>query len=255
MPTRGELLKAGLDPAAYVGYDQAWYDGSIRAMDAEVGRLLERLRSMGLDRTTLVLFTSDHGEEFLEHGRMFHGQSPYGELNHAPLILWQPGAVPAGKVVEDVVGTIDLMPTLLEMSGLRPPPTVQGRSLVPLLRRAGGGSAAGWAPRPTITEKLLSKDEHHDSESFAIVSGGWKLVHNVIRAPGMAEFELYEFAKDPLDQKDVSSEHPDVVAKLSAETAAWRRMAEAQRVKPDAQMAPNLSSEELERLRALGYIQ
>ncbi len=156
MATRGELLKAGLDPAAYVGYEQAWYDGSIRAMDAEIGRLLERLRSMGLDRSTLVLLTSDHGEEFLEHGRMFHGQSPYGELNHAPLVFWQPDTVPPGKVVDDLVGTIDLMPTLLEMSGLSSPPSVQGRSLVPLLRRAAGGSAAGWTERPTITEKLLS---------------------------------------------------------------------------------------------------
>ena len=71
----------------------------------------------------------------------------------------------------------------------------------------------------------------------------------------MAEFELYDFAKDPLDQKDVSAERPDVVAKLSAAMASWRRMAESQRVKPDAQAASNLSSEELERLRALGYIQ
>jgi len=147
------------------------------------------------------------------------------------------------------------MPTLLEMSGLSSPPSVQGRSLVPLLRRAAGGSAAGWTERPTITEKLLSKDEHHDSESFAIVSRGWKLVHNVIRAPGMAEFELYEFAKDPLDQKDVSAEHPDVVARLSAAMASWQRTAESQRVKPAPQAASNPGSDELERLRALGYIQ
>jgi hypothetical protein len=77
----------------------------------------------------------------------------------------------------------------------------------------------------------------------------------VIRAPGMPEYELYDFGQDPLDQKDVSAAHPDVVARLSAEMASWRRMAEAQRVNPDAQAGRNLSSEELERLRALGYIQ
>src|SRR5260370_672556 len=60
---------------------------------------------------------------------------------------------------------------------------VQGRSLAHLLARAGGGSTAAWTERPTITEKLLSKDEYHDSESFAVVSGGWKLVHNVICTP------------------------------------------------------------------------
>jgi len=255
MPTRQELVKAGLDPSAYVGYDEDWYDGSIRAMDAEMGRLLERLRAMGLDRSTLVVFTSDHGEEFLDHGRMFHGQSPYGELNRAPLVLWQPGSVPAGAVVDEVVGTIDLMPTLLESSGVRPPAGLQGRSLVPLLTRAGGGAAGSWTERPIVTEKLLSRDEHHDSESFAIVAGGWKLVHNVIRAPGMAEFELYDFARDALDQNDLSAQHPDVVRKLSAELSAWRRKAEAERVKPDAETARTLSAEELDRLRALGYIQ
>lgn len=255
IPTRDELLAAGIDPATYVGHDKDWYDGSIRAMDAEIGRLLERLQDMGLGRSTLVVFTSDHGEEFLEHGRMFHGQSTYGELNRAPLLLWQPGTVPGGKAVTEVVGTIDLMPTLLELGGLRVPAAAQGQSVVPLLKAAGGAAAAPWAARPAITEKLLSKDEHHDSESFAIVTGGWKLVRNVVRTPGMPEVELYEFEKDPLDQHDVSAQHPEVVKKLSAEMDAWKRRAEAERVKPDAETNRALSAEELERLRALGYVQ
>jgi arylsulfatase A-like enzyme len=147
------------------------------------------------------------------------------------------------------------MPTLLELSGLQPPAGMQGRSLVPLLNRKAAGPVPGWTERPTITEKLLSKDEHHDSESFAIVAGGWKLVHNAVRTPGMPEFELYDFATDPLDRHDLSSRQPDVVRKLSAELARWRRKAEAERVKPDAEAARALSSDELERLRALGYVQ
>jgi arylsulfatase A-like enzyme len=252
MATREELLQAGLDPTAYVGHEKDWYDGSIRAMDAEIGRLAERLRSLGLEGSTLLVFTSDHGEEFLDHGRMFHGQSAYGELNHAPLILWQPGGVRAG-VVEDVVGTIDLMPTLLTLSGVPVPAAAQGRSLVPLVR--GSAAADGWEERPTITEKVMSRDEHHDSESCAIVAGGWKLVHNTVRTPRMAEYELYDFAHDPLDQKDVSASHAEVVTKLAAQLAAWRQRAERERVKPDSEAAQGLGSEDLERLRALGYLQ
>ena len=255
MATRDELVTAGIDPTAYVGHDKDWYDGSIRAMDAEIGRLLERLQDMGLDRSTLVVFTSDHGEEFLEHGRMFHGQSTYGELNRVPLLLWQPGTVPARKTVTEVVGTIDLMPTLLALGGLPVPAAAQGRSVVPLLQAGDGAAASPWPDRPTITEKLLSRDEHHDSESFAIVSGGWKLVRNVVRTPAMPEVELYEFEKDPLDQRDVSAQHPEVVKKLSAEMDAWKRRAEAERVKPDAEANRALSAEDLERLRALGYVQ
>src|SRR5687768_6034867 len=63
MPSRAELEKAGFDADAYVDYDRGWYDGSILAMDAEIGRLLERLRELGLDRDTLVVFVGDHGEE------------------------------------------------------------------------------------------------------------------------------------------------------------------------------------------------
>src|SRR5206468_6826654 len=71
MPTREDLVKAGFDADAYVKADEDWYDGSIRGMDAEIGRLFERLRTLRLDDRTLVVFTGDHGEEFLEHGRMF----------------------------------------------------------------------------------------------------------------------------------------------------------------------------------------
>jgi hypothetical protein len=87
------------------------------------------------------------------------------------------------------------------------------------------------------------------------VSGPWKLVRNVVRAPGKPEVELYDFAKDPFDRQDVSGQHPDVVRELSAELDAWKRQAVAQRVKPDSEAARTLNADELERLRALGYIQ
>ena len=280
MPSWTELEKAGLDARAYVAADVDWYDGSIRAMDTEIGRLVERLRGLQLDGRTLLVFTGDHGEEFLEHGRMFHGQSVYGELTNLPLVFWRPGVVPSGAVVERTVGTIDIMPTLLEMSGLRVPPQAQGRSLVPLFPgprgapspgqaplpgqaggvvRADSGAAAAWEGRPTVSEKALTVDvgapPPRGTESVAILVGGWKLIHNVQRPPGDPEFELYDHSHDPLDQTEVSAEHPEIVARLAREIVAWRRSAEAARLKPDAESAKALSTEDLERLRSLGYIQ
>ena len=162
MPSWPELEKARLDPKAYVAQDRDWYDGAIRAMDAEIGRLAEGLQGMGLTDRTLLVFTSDHGEEFLDHGRMFHGQSVYGELTNMSLIVRQPGSVPAGTVVENTVQTIDVMPTLLAMGGLPLPREAQGRSLAPLfLRRGAAGSVradsgpAGWTDRPAVSEKAL----------------------------------------------------------------------------------------------------
>jgi arylsulfatase A-like enzyme len=256
MPTRAELAAAGFDPERYVEYDRGWYDGSLRGMDAELGRLVERLRELGLERKTLIVFAADHGEEFLDHGRMFHGQSTYAELADVPLIFWRPGAVPAGKVVGETVETIDVMPTILEAVGLPVPPEAQGRSLAALLGSAG---AKPWRSRPAFIEKNLTPEAvgpppPRDTESFAIIDGGWKLIHNTKRPRGGPEIELYEVRSDPDDQRDVAAAHPQVVARLSAQLAAWRAKALAAR-RPLETSAADLKPEELERLRSLGYVQ
>jgi arylsulfatase A-like enzyme len=267
VPTREDLLKAKLDPEDYVRHDRDWYDGSIRGLDAELGRLVEGLRTIGLEGRTLLVFTGDHGEEFLDHGRMLHGQGVYGELDSLPLVLWGPGIVPAGKRIEETVQTIDLMPTLLEASRLPAPPGLHGRSLLPLVAgpsagaagavRADGGS--GWTERPAITEKAVTVDEGspppRETESVAIVFQGWKLIHNTKRAAGHPEYELFDHRRDPLDHVDLAAQHPDVVERLGRELQAWRKTVAASRLKPDSEGNAALSPAELERLRALGYVQ
>ena len=156
MPSRAELVKAGIDADAYVKHDVDWYDGSIRGLDTEMDRLFERLKGLGLDDRTMVVFTADHGEEFLDHGRTFHGQTVYGELTQVPLMMRWPGVLPAGRVVDDVVQTIDIMPTLLAISGLPAPAEAQGQSLVPLIRPREGAAGPSWWPRPAISEKAIT---------------------------------------------------------------------------------------------------
>ena len=261
MPNRAELEKAGVDADAYAAFDRNWYDGSIREMDTEIGRLVEGLRNLGLEGKVVVAFTGDHGEEFLEHGRLFHGQTVYGEMNNVPLVLWRPGALPSGRVVEETVQIVDVMPTLLGMSGLRVPAEAQGTSLAPLWTRGGTGAvrAASNDGRTAISEKAVTTDmgapPPRDTESVAVLSGGWKLIHNLRRPAGAPEFELYDHGKDPLDAHDVAAAHPDIVARLSREEAAWRARATAARLPPDGESQRALSPEERERLRALGYVQ
>ena len=252
MPTREELVAAGIDPQAYIAREKDWYDGSIRAMDTELGRVIERLRELGLDRRTLVVFTSDHGEEFLEHGKTFHQQTAYGELANVPLFFWWPGRVPAGKRVPEMVQSIDIMPTLLELSGVPVPGGIQGASLVPFLK---GERNPAW-PRPAVTEASgrMAATQEEVEESFAIALEGWKLVHHPRRPAGRPEYELFDRRRDPLDQVDLAPEHPDVVERLAKELHAWRKLAESMRLPPDSQLAGSLNAEELERLRALGYI-
>jgi arylsulfatase A-like enzyme len=261
MPSRDELIEAGFDPEAYVAQDRNWYDGSIRGMDVEIARLVQTLRRLGLDESTLIVFLSDHGEEFHEHGRMFHGQSVYGELTQVPLFLRWPAGLPKGKVVDEVVQSLDVMPTVLALSQLPAPDGIQGQSLAPLFADGGNGdNGSGWKRRPAITEKATTDPggawapPPPDTESYAITDGRWKLVHNRQRPRGGPEFELYDFVKDPLNKADVAPQHPEVVARLAKALEGWRQMATAARLKPDAEGTKNLSPEQLQRLRSLGYI-
>jgi len=226
-------------------------------LDAEIGRLMERLRELGLDEKTLVVFVSDHGDEFLDHGNSFHGQSVYGELTRVPLMFSWPGTIPTGQVVEDAVETIDIMPTVLGLSRLPFPDGMQGENLVPYLMAEQKGRARR---RPAISEKAATRPNGgnpapYGTESFAIVSEGWKLIHNTKERGERPEFELYDHGNDPLDQTNLAAEKSEVVERLSKQLDSWHRQAMASRVEADDDATQSMSSEELERLRSLGYIQ
>ena len=206
MPNREELKKARRRPR-----------GLRRLRPRLVRRLDPRRwtsRSAGCSKASrasastarsLVVYTGDHGEEFLEHGRMFHGQTAYGELNKVPLILWRPGAMPAGRVVAETVrddrrhahaaGDGAGLPVPAEAQGTEPGPAVD----------AWAAPAQRCAPRrpqgePALSEKAAVTGERgapppRDTESVAVVAGGWKLIHNTRRPAGTPEFELYDHGK------------------------------------------------------------
>ena len=264
MPSRDDLIQAGLDPREYIDYDIGWYDGSIRALDTEVARLVERLEELGLADKTLLVFTSDHGEEFHDHGKMFHGQSVYGELNHVPLVFRLPGRISEGVTVEETVQSIDIMPTLLELNGLSGPAGMMGQSLVPLMtsRQSGSsnGEAAGWSSRPAITEKNLASDAvgappPRDIEATAIIYEGWKLIVSTRKdSDDLPQFELFRQSGDPLDQENLADQHPEVVERLEGMLEEWREVALAGQL-TEEDSTTGMSQEELQRLKSLGYIQ
>ncbi|MCP4654701.1 MAG: sulfatase-like hydrolase/transferase, partial [bacterium] len=251
LPTRTELEEAEIDPETFAAVKVDWYDGSIRGLDVELGRLLEGLRQLGLEESTLIAVISDHGEEFYEHGRLLHGHSVYGELTRVPLILRGPG-VPAGVVVPQMVRTIDLMPTVLELSGLSLPEGIQGQSLVPLLQGDGGR----FREQPALITRVYPEQNMQlmDTQIFALAAGGWKLVEITERNTPEARYELYDLSTDPLDTEDLAARRPEVVERLQGQLARWRERAAAQRLAPAEEARDRLSAEALERLRALGYI-
>jgi arylsulfatase A-like enzyme len=288
-----KIEKAGIDLDDLITVRKDLYDGKIRAMDAEIGRLFEQLKELGLDEKTLVIFCSDHGEEFYEHGEAGHGPwlsfPMYSEVTHVPLIVRWPGVVPEGAEVFETVRTIDLMPTILELCRLPVPETVQGQSLLPLFATAMRASdesiamsdrkavftAGQWRNEPAVCEepaserqrklrsdrwKNTSKEERElrrrtylRNGDYSIILDGWKLnVHELL--DGDTEYELYDHRKDALDKVNLADKHPEIVQRLAEEFKVWKEKAAAVRLTPDSELEKKLNSEDLERLRSLGYI-
>lgn len=156
-----------IEPAA-VDYFKALYDGSIRYMDDRLRQFFAELEALGLADDLTVVVTSDHGEEFLEHGRLAHTQA-YRETLHVPLIVVHPGMTTARRVAP-LVESIDLAPTVLELAGLEPA-GMSGRSLYPWL--AGGDPAPrGQAYSEVMAAGVPTRSLHRESET-----GLFQLVH------------------------------------------------------------------------------
>src|SRR5579859_381187 len=134
---KGSLLrKANLGDAQAIERLEQLYDGKIHFIDYWFGQLLDRLRSSGLDKNTIVWLTSDHGELLYSHRAdfmTFDHRSVYNQVMHVPGIVWGAG-IPHGRVSGALATHIDLAPTLLELAGLPAKPDAQGVSLVPLIR-------------------------------------------------------------------------------------------------------------------------
>jgi arylsulfatase A-like enzyme len=262
LPRKDEYVaKTGNDPDELLKIYKDWYDGSIRGMDAEIGRLLEALREMGLEQDTLMVWGTDHGEEFWEHNQLFHGQNVYGELNQVPLVFRWPSSpdVKKGVMIEQQVQNLDIMPTILELAGIQGPTNMQGRSLVSLLN---GRGVATWQEQPAITQTMVDTEPPPGSAStnkvqkphFGIIERNWKLVRKEVEPDPLQE--LYEHPVDHLNLTNViKSEGPSAHVKpLDDALAAWKARAQAAQLPNDETMTSQLSSEELRRLRALGYV-
>jgi len=258
MPKTEDLEETGVDAERYVAYELDAYDALIRSMDDEISRVVEKLEALGLSDRVLLAFTSDHGTEFLDHDAHFHGQSVYGELNRVPMFFWGPSVIPSPARVPGTVENLDFMPTVLELAGLEVPEAAQGQSLVPWLEADGVESAAasaGWRRRPAITEKASLPFRGPDGfASTAIVDDGWKLILNIDPPPGVPEIELFDHLNDPLNLDNRAEEFPDRVETLALQLSNWQEFAQSKMLKSDQELASEMSPEELERLRSLGYL-
>lgn len=181
----------------------AAYDGSIAYLDAKLGELLDELDARGVLDSTLVIVTSDHGEQFGEHGLVFHGNSLYMPLLHVPLLASWPGVIPSGVRVREPVSLRHIPATVAALLGF-PSSPFPGRSLASYWRPDPGFGARA-ASRPILSEvsrnRRISADEPTTlGDMRSLVMGR---LHYILRGDGHEE--LYDWFADPDETRNLAA--------------------------------------------------
>jgi len=196
----GYLSKEELDNV------RAQYAGEVTVVDKWVGVFLEEARRMGYFDNSLIIYTTDHGEPFGEHGIVRKARPwPYEEQSHIPWILHHPDGIGHGKCIDAFIETCDMMPTILDFLGLKGPEDMHGQSILPLV--AGD------------VEKL--RDYAYScwhGRSWSIRDRDWSYLlwlNADDRDPACPE--LYDRRGDPYEQRNRIAEHPEVGEKLELE--------------------------------------
>ena len=206
-----ELALASTKPWPYFGIttDQALecklaYFAAISFVDAQIGRILDALDSLGLSDNTIIVFWSDHGYHLGEHGLWFK-QSCFEESAKSPLIISLPGTKSAGKICKRTVELIDIYPTLAELTGLKPPSNLQGYSLLPLLKNPD----ASWN-HPAFTQVQRGNTPGHSVRTEVWRYTEWGF--------GKMGEELYNEEADPQELHNLAgnSKYADVVRQMKA---------------------------------------
>jgi arylsulfatase A-like enzyme len=228
----------------------ALYDAEIRATDDALDRILQALdRELGLDNCLIVLL-SDHGEEFLDHGSMEgHGWTLYEEIVRVPLLLRLPGPSPTARVVQSPVSLLDLAPTICDLLEVAVPASFEGSSLRPLCEGKAERKSAPYA---------YSEHDRFNVHKRSLRGERYKLIftadsgRNSAGVPIVPGYELYDLHQDPQEQRNLyrAGEPQSEALRLLLE-----QLAKAPAAAPLQNPAAELTPEQLELLKSLGYVQ
>jgi arylsulfatase A-like enzyme len=232
------------------------YDGGVAYTDQRLGLLFDLFRRTDVFDRSIVLITSDHGEQFWEHGTWRHGMSLHDHQLLVPLIVHLPPGLKktlssvsdlSGRVFEEQVRLIDLFPTVLDLLGVPIEHRIDGRSLRPLLEGDGLPPVDAFAERLNVNHR----------ESKALRSHRFKYIHNYPKEKGkmrglVESQELFDLTRDPGEQVNVAAQYPEQVAELDARLQILLALlADPSEIEDEMrELDPDLER----RLRALGYL-
>lgn len=243
---RGEIAVDEADLA----HARALYDAEVAGMDREIARLVERLKP-GLDEgRTVLVFTADHGEEFMEHGSLGHEHTLYQELINVPLIVVGRGRLPEGEVVSAPVRLMDVVPTILDLAGLPADPALKGRSLVALASGNVSGAATGDPIVFSDEDYLGYRTTSHRMRAARLGDSKVILYSPNVFGIGPWRREAFDLAADPGERQSRLPVPGGVSETLEA--ALRDRIAKETAGRSSARP---LDPETEQKLRALGYVQ
>jgi len=184
------------------------YNGEVRRVDRLLGEILSTLETRGLAEHTVVVVTSDHGQEFADHGAYTFGHSLYEEVVRVPLVIAGPAVTGAGNAIATPVSLVDVAPTLAELAGATLSGEAQGVSLVPSLV----GQAV--VEHPVYSQALYRVP----FDAQAIRTGSSKLIYS----ESDGHVELYDLIADPGENHDLAAEMPELASRLRDQLLQWK---------------------------------
>jgi arylsulfatase A-like enzyme len=212
------------------------YRQEVKHFDEIFGDLVAYLKENNLYRRSLIIFTSDHGEEFADHGGFWHGTTLYRELVRVPLFIRFPAGAGAGTVQSEPVSLLDLMPTALSAAGVELPGGLPGRVL---------------SPEPKTDRRVLfAQEDHQGCILSAVRAGPWKLIRaNPGNPRNLPEIQLFDLGADPAEKNDLAATETDLRDELLRVLEAGPATTPA----PRGREKVELDSATEEQLRSLGY--
>lgn len=215
---------------------RAQYEGEIRYVDEIMKDFITFLKKRGLEGKTLVIITSDHGEELFEHQNIVgHGYYTYDTESHIPFVIWMPGKIPAGIRIKNQVSNVDVLPTLIEFLQLDFKDQLQGESLFP----------------------LIQNPKHQDKRHVFCEAINQNCVRS-LHYKFIDSNELFLYERDPEEQVNQAEEQKELCATAAKAFAEFQEQCQSLKTEKglyETSGLIDLSEKDMNKLRALGYIQ